>query len=85
MVVTMGQKAGWGLADMGVVVLVVVKQLLILQFLTAFLGLPVAIARCATTGILLGAAVIPVLAGSMGFAMAMLVAVCLPMQRRNLA
>ena len=27
---TMGQRAGWGLADMGIVVFVIVKQLLVL-------------------------------------------------------
>ena len=31
---SIGQKAGWGLADMGVVVFVIVKQLLVLSFLT---------------------------------------------------
>ena len=29
---SIGQKAGWGLADMGVVVFVIVKQLLVLSF-----------------------------------------------------
>ncbi|MEJ6397729.1 MFS transporter [Yoonia sp. 208BN28-4] len=46
------QKAGWGLADMGVVVFVVVKQLLILAFLTSYLGVPVGIAGLVTTAVL---------------------------------
>lgn len=46
------QKAGWGLADMGIVVFVVIKQLLVLAFLTSVLGVPVAIAGAITTGIL---------------------------------
>jgi GPH family glycoside/pentoside/hexuronide:cation symporter len=49
---SLGQKAGWGLADMGVVVFVVVKQLLILTFLTSYLGVPVAIAGLVTTAVL---------------------------------
>jgi len=52
MALSMGQKAGWGLADMGIVVFVVVKQLLILTYLTAFLGVPVAIAGFVTTAVL---------------------------------
>ena len=52
MSLSIGQKAGWGLADMGIVVFVIVKQLLILNFLTAFLGVPVAIAGFVTTGVL---------------------------------
>ena len=52
MALSLGQKAGWGLADMGIVVFVVVKQLLILVFLTAFLGVPVGIAGCVTTIVL---------------------------------
>ncbi|RYG89318.1 MFS transporter [Loktanella sp. IMCC34160] len=47
------QKAGWGLADMGIVVFVVVKQLLVLNFLTAFLGVPVGIAGFVTTAVLI--------------------------------
>ncbi|MEM6309892.1 MAG: MFS transporter [Pseudomonadota bacterium] len=46
------QKAGWGLADMGIVVFVVIKQLLVLAFLTSVLGVPVGIAGAITTGIL---------------------------------
>ena len=52
MALTLVQKVGWGLADMGVVVFVVVKQLLILTFLTSFLGVPVAIAGLVTTAVL---------------------------------
>ena len=47
------QKVGWGLADMGIVVFVMIKQLLILSFLTNFLGVPVGIAGVVTTSILL--------------------------------
>jgi GPH family glycoside/pentoside/hexuronide:cation symporter len=46
------QKVGWGIADMGVVVFIVVKQLLILNYLTSFLGVPVDIAGMVTTGVL---------------------------------
>lgn len=53
MALSFGQKVGWGLADMGVVVFVVVKQLLILNYLTAFLGVPVGIAGFVTTGVLI--------------------------------
>ncbi len=52
MALSLGQKAGWGLADMGIVVFVVVKQLLILTYLTAFLGVPVGIAGFVTTAVL---------------------------------
>ena len=52
MALTTGQKAGWGLADMGVVVFVVVKQLLVLTYLTAFLGVPVGVAGFVTTAVL---------------------------------
>ena len=52
MALSMSQKAGWGLADMGVVVFVVVKQLLVLNFLTSFLGVPVGIAGMVTTAVL---------------------------------
>ena len=54
MTLSMGQKAGWGLADMGIVVFVVVKQLLVLAFLTNYLGVPVEIAGLVTTSILVG-------------------------------
>lgn len=53
MTLSVGQKAGWGLADMGIVVFVVVKQLLVLAFLTSFLGVPVQIAGVVTTAILI--------------------------------
>jgi GPH family glycoside/pentoside/hexuronide:cation symporter len=49
---TIRQKMGWGLADMGVVVFVVVKQMLVLNFLTAFLGVPVGLAGLVTTCVL---------------------------------
>ena len=52
MALTAVQKAGWGLADMGIVVFVVVKQLLVLAFLTTVLGVPVGLAGVITTGIL---------------------------------
>lgn len=47
------QKAGWGLADMGIVVFVVIKQLLVFAFLTSVLGVPVGMAGFITTGILI--------------------------------
>ena len=53
MALTLGQKAGWGLADMGIVVFVVVKQLLVLVFLTSILGVPVGIAGFVTTAVLI--------------------------------
>ena len=53
MALSVGQKAGWGLADMGIVVFVIVKQLLILNFLTAFLGVPVGVAGLVTTAVLI--------------------------------
>ena len=53
MALSLGQKAGWGLADMGVVVFVVVKQLLILTFLTSVLGVPVGIAGFVRTAVLI--------------------------------
>ncbi|MEL7345473.1 MAG: MFS transporter [Pseudomonadota bacterium] len=52
MALTTRQKAGWGLADMGIVTFVVVKQLLVLAFLTTYLGVPIALAGALTTGIL---------------------------------
>lgn len=52
MALTFGQKAGWGLADMGVVVFVVVKQLLVFAYLTSVLAVPVEIAGLATTAVL---------------------------------
>lgn len=53
MALTLAQKAGWGLADMGVVVFVVVKQLLVFAYLTSILGVPVEVAGLATTGVLI--------------------------------
>jgi GPH family glycoside/pentoside/hexuronide:cation symporter len=53
MALSLGQKAGWGLADMGVVVFVVVKQLLILAFLTNYLGVPIQLAGLVTTAVLI--------------------------------
>ena len=50
---SVGQKAGWGLADMGIVVLVIVKQLLVLSFLTNYLNVPVGIAGLLTTSVLI--------------------------------
>ena len=52
MSLSLGQKAGWGLADMGIVVFVIVKQLLILTYLTTVLGVPVGIAGFVTTAVL---------------------------------
>ena len=49
---TLGQKAGWGVADMGIVVFVIVKQLLVLSFLTNYLGIPVGLAGVVTTVVL---------------------------------
>ncbi|SLN21436.1 MFS transporter [Pseudooctadecabacter jejudonensis] len=53
MALSLGQKAGWGLADMGVVVFVVVKQLLVFAYLTSVLGVPVDVAGFATTAVLI--------------------------------
>lgn len=47
------QKAGWGLADVGVVVFNIVKQLLVFAFLTTALGVPVGLAGVITTGVLI--------------------------------
>lgn len=47
------QRAGWGLADMGVVIFVIIKQLLVLAFLSTVLGVPVGIAGAITMGILI--------------------------------
>ena len=49
---SLGQKIGWGLADMGVVVFVIIKQLLVLSFMTAYLGVPIDIAGLVTSGVL---------------------------------
>ncbi|MEO1564308.1 MAG: MFS transporter [Pseudomonadota bacterium] len=53
MALTTGQKIGWGLADLGVVTFVIIKQLLVLAFLTTVLGVPVVLASYLTTCILL--------------------------------
>ncbi|MEM1101135.1 MAG: MFS transporter, partial [Pseudomonadota bacterium] len=53
MALSIGQKAGWGLADMGIVVFVIVKQLLVLAFLTSYLGVDAALAGAIATGVLL--------------------------------
>ena len=52
MALSLGQKAGWGLADMGINVFVVVKQLLVFAFLTTFLGVPAHIAGIVTFAVL---------------------------------
>ncbi len=52
MALSLGQKAGWGLADLGVVVFVMIKQLLIVAYLTSFLGIPVGLAGLVTTVVL---------------------------------
>ena len=52
MALTLGQKAGWGLADAGIAVFVIVKQLLVFAFLTTELGVPVVWAGILTTGVL---------------------------------
>ena len=52
MSLSIGQKAGWGLADMGIVVFVIVKQLLILAFMNSFLGIPIALAGAVKTAVL---------------------------------
>ena len=49
---SLSQKAGWGLADMGIVVFVIVKQLLVFSFLTNYLGIPVGISGALTTAVL---------------------------------
>lgn len=53
MALSLGQKAGWGLADMGIVVFVIIKQLLILAFMTSYLGIGAATAGAIATGVLL--------------------------------
>jgi len=52
MALSLGQKAGWGLADMGVNVFVVVKQLLVFTYLTTFLGVPAGVAGMVTFAVL---------------------------------
>ncbi len=52
MALTIREKAGWGLADMGINVFVVVKQLLVFTYLTTFLGVPAAVAGLVTFAVL---------------------------------
>lgn len=52
MALSISQKAGWGLTDMGINVFVIVKQLLVLSFLTQYLEVPVVLAGLATTLVL---------------------------------
>lgn len=52
MALTRMQMAGWGLADLGVANFVIVKQLLVLTFLTQYLAVPVGIAGAATFAVL---------------------------------
>lgn len=49
---TRTQRMGWGLADMGVVPFVIVKQLLVFEFLTRGLAIPVDVAGFVTSGVL---------------------------------
>ena len=46
------EKAGWGLADLGINVFVVVKQLLVFAYLTTFLGVPAGVAGLVTFAVL---------------------------------
>ncbi len=52
MALSLGQKVGWGLADTGINVFVVIKQLLVFTFLTAFLGVPPGVAGWVTFAVL---------------------------------
>lgn len=52
MALSVGQKAGWGLADLGINVFVVVKQLLVFAFMTTYLGVPPAVAGVLTFSVL---------------------------------
>ena len=52
MALSIGQKIGWGLTDMGVVVFVIIKQLLVLAYMTSYLGVPIDIAGLVTTSVL---------------------------------
>lgn len=49
---TRAQRAGWGLADLGIVVFNIVKQLLVFAFLTTQLGVPVGTAGAVTSAVL---------------------------------
>lgn len=48
MALSFSQKAGWGLADLGINIFVVVKQLLVFTYLTTYLGVPAAAAGWVT-------------------------------------
>ncbi|MEM6307300.1 MAG: MFS transporter, partial [Pseudomonadota bacterium] len=52
MALSTGQRIGWGLADLGIVIFVMVKQLLVFDFLTSYLGVPAGTAGLVTTAIL---------------------------------
>ncbi|MEO1239436.1 MAG: MFS transporter [Pseudomonadota bacterium] len=52
MALSFREKAGWGLADMGINVFVVVKQLLVFTYLTTFLGVPAGVAGFVTFAVL---------------------------------
>ena len=52
MALSVGQKAGWGLADLGINVFVVVKQLLVFAFMSTYLGVPPAVAGVLTFSVL---------------------------------
>lgn len=52
MALNLREKAGWGLADMGINVFVVVKQLLVFTYLTTFLGVPAGVAGFVTFAVL---------------------------------
>ncbi|KPP84971.1 MAG: ABC-type zinc uptake system permease component ZnuB [Rhodobacteraceae bacterium HLUCCA08] len=52
MALTRRHKIGWGLADLGVSTFVVVKQMLVVSYLTTMLGVPVAVAGWATAMVL---------------------------------
>ena len=52
MALSVGQNAGWGLADLGINVFVVVKQLLVFAYMTSYLGVPPAVAGVLTFSVL---------------------------------
>lgn len=52
MALTFREKAGWGLADIGINVFVVVKQLLVFTYLTTLLGVPPGVAGFVTFAVL---------------------------------
>ena len=65
MALSLGQKIGWGFADMGIGTFVIVKQLLVLAFLTNFLGVDVIVAGWVTSCILFFDLVTDPIIGSM--------------------